>query len=190
MAYLLFLLYSKITIMKKLLALIVLLILVVNPIFSQTKEDKKAAKEATFLKEYEVMKAIVNAESYTFEGEWATTYKGRRINLISNPTFIKMDNKSADAFLPFFGRAFSGAGYGGTNGGIEFKGEVENYQVNFIDKKRKAIVKFKAKSKSSEIYDVSIIVNGNKTAIVNINSNNRTTMNYSGKIKKREKLED
>ena len=176
--------------MKKILALITLLILIVNPVVSQTKADKKAAKEAASIKEYEAMKVFINAESYAFEGEWATSYKGRRINLMSNPTFIKMEAKKADAFLPFFGTAHSGAGYGGSEGGIEFKGEIQNYEVSFNDKKKKGTIKFKAKSKSSENYDITITINGSTSATVNINSSNRSTMNYSGKIKKFEKKKE
>ena len=176
--------------MKKIFTLIVLIILVVNPIISQTKADKKDAKEALAVKEFEAMKVLVNSESYTFEGEWATSNRGRRINLISNPTFIKMEAENADAFLPFFGTAHSGAGYGGSGGGIEFKGEVKNYQVSFNDKKRKATIKFATKSKSSENFDVTITINGSTSATVNINSSNRSTMNYSGKIKKLEKKKE
>ena len=176
--------------MKKIFTLILLIIFVVNPIISQTKAEKKATKEAVAVKEYEAMKVLINTESYAFEGEWATSNKGRRINLMSNPTFIKMEAKNADAFLPFFGTAHSGAGYGGTDGGIEFKGEVQNYQVSFNDKKKKATIKFKAKGNSSENFDITITINGSTSATVNINSSNRSTMNYSGKIKKLEKKKE
>jgi len=176
--------------MKKIFALVTFVMLVVNPIISQTKAEKKAAKEAVAIKEYEAMKALINSESYTFEGEWATSNRGRRINLMSNPTFIKMEAKNADAFLPFFGTAHSGAGYGSSNGGIEFKGEVQDYQVNFNDKKKRATIKYKTKSKSSENFDVTITIHGSTSANVNINSSNRSTMNYSGEIKKLEKKKE
>lgn len=176
--------------MKKLFTLIALVILVVNPIISQTKEEKKAAKEATAVQEYEAMKVLINAESYAFEGEWATSNKGRRINLMSNPTFIKMDAKNADAHLPFFGTAHSGAGYGSGGGGIEFKSEVQNYQVSFNDKKKKATIKFKSKSESNENFDVTITIHGSSSTSVNITSSNRSSMNYSGKIKKLEKKKE
>lgn len=176
--------------MKKIFTLITMVILFVNPVISQTKKDKKAAKEETAIKEYEAMKALINSESYSFVGEWATSNKGRRINLMSNPTCIKMEAKNADAFLPFFGTAHSGAGYGGTEGGIEFTGEVQNYEVSFNDKKRKATIKFKSRSKSSENYNVSITISGGSSTSVNVTSSNRSTMNYSGSIKKLEKKKE
>lgn len=167
--------------MKKTFTLIALLIFVVIPVISQTKEEKKAIKSATAEKEYEAMKVLINAEIFMFEGEWATSQGGQRINLMSNPTFIKMDTKKADAYFPFFGTA-QVAGYG-SGGGIEFNGNVQNYTVTFNDKKQKATIKFNAKSETSENFDVTIDVYGSLSATVNINSSNRSSMNYSGKIK-------
>lgn len=171
--------------MKNILILFSLFVFVGNSIFAQTKEDKKAKKAATAEKEYQAMKAIINAEVFTFEGEWANSQSGRRINLISNPTFIKMDAKKADAYLPFFGTAQVG-GYG-AGGAIEFIGEVQNYTVTFNDKTQKATIKFSSKSKTTESFDVTINVFGSLSASVNINSSSRSTMNYSGRIKPLEK---
>lgn len=171
--------------MKKITLLIALFIVLGSSINAQTKQDKKAAKAEAAQKDYQNMKALLNAEAFVFEGEWGTSQSGKRINLISNPTFLKMEAKVADGYLPFFGISRNG-GYGG-DGAIQFKGEVENYTITFDDKKQKAIIKFRAKGNNSEIYDVIINVFGSLSTSININSTNRSTMNYSGKIKKLEK---
>ena len=101
------------------------------------------------------MKDLINSASFAFTGEWATSQKGRRINLMSNPTFIKMDTKNADAYLPFFGTAQVG-GYG-AGGAIEFKDKVQDYTVTFDDKKQKAIIKFKTKTNTTEILNVPLL---------------------------------
>ena len=111
--------------MKKIIILLILVVFITNPINAQTKEEKKAAKAEKSLIEYDAMKVLVNEGNYEFVGEWATSQSGRRINLMSNPTSLKMENEISDGFLPFFGTAYSGAGYGSGSGGIEFKGPVE-----------------------------------------------------------------
>jgi hypothetical protein len=174
--------------MKKLITLLVLAIFIASPIIAQTKEEKKAEKAEKSLKEYESMKALVNEGNYEFVGEWATSQSGRRINLMSNPTSLKMENEISDGFLPFFGTAYSGAGYGSGSGGIEFKGPVEKYSVKFNDKKQKITIKFSVKAKeSNNKYDVSLNVFGNGSTSVNINSSNKSAMKYDGKTKVLEK---
>jgi len=165
--------------MKKLITLLVLVIFVTSPIIAQTKEEKKAAKAENSLKEYEAMKELVNSKSLMFVADWTTTQKGRRVDLMSNPNFIKIDNKNADIFLPFFGVSQIAA-YG-AGGGIEFKGEVENYNVKFDDKKQKATVKFKGKNDKSENFDFTIQIFGGGSTSVNVNSNHRNNARYNGK---------
>lgn len=155
---------------------------------AQTKQDKKAAKAEADQKEYEDMKVLINSKTFMFEGEWATSQSGRRINLMSNPTYIKMDANIADGYLPFFGTS-QVAGYG-AGGAIEFNGEVQNYTLKFDDKKQKAIIKFGAKGDASENFDVTITVFGSLSTTVNINSSNRSTMSYNGKTKVLEKKEE
>jgi len=173
--------------MKKLVVLFLLLVVALNPISAQTKQEKKAAKAETAEKEYQAMKTLVNSGDFEFIGEWANSQRGKRINLMSNPTSIKMEGKEADGYLPFFGTSQS-ASYG-SGSGIEFKGTVEDYTLKFDDKKQKAIIKFKAKGDNVETFDVGINVFGSLNTTVNINSSNRSPMSYNGKIKKLEKKE-
>lgn len=170
--------------MKKISLLIALFIAVGSNLNAQTKQDKKVAKAEASQKEYEDMKVLINSETFMFEGEWASSQSGKRISLMSNPTYIKMNKKVADGYLPFFGTAQSG-GYG-SGGAIEFNGEVNNYILTFDDKKQKATIKFEAKGNTSENFDVIITVFGSLSTSVNINSSNRSTMSYTGKTKKLE----
>jgi len=170
--------------MKKLFFLITLVIFVVNPVVSQTKEEKKAEAE----KRYEAMKVLINTGAFEFVGEWAISQRGMRINLISNPTFIKMDAKNADGYLPFFGTA-QVAGYG-QGGAIEFNGEVENYSLVFNDKKQRAIIKFDINGKTNENFDVLITVYENLNASISVSGTYRSMMSYTGIIKPLEKKEE
>lgn len=171
--------------MKKLLPLIVLLSFIIQPISAQTKKELKAAKKQ---QEYELIKKLIDTKQYEFTGEWATSSKGRRVNLISNPTYLKIDNTTGDGYFPFFGTGFSGAAYTSGNGGIEFKNELENYTVTLNDKKRQVSIKFKVKGEN-DYYDVIVSVFAGGNTSITINSNNRSVMTYSGKTTALEKKE-
>ena len=146
-----------------------------------TKEEKKAAAE----KKYEAMKVLINTGAFEFDGDWATSQRGTRINLISNPTFIKMEAQNADGYLPFFGTA-QVAGYG-QGGAIEFKGEVENYSLVFNDKKQKATIKFDIKGVTNENFDVIITLYENLNASVDETLNNNK-LDIVFKIEETEKI--
>jgi len=168
--------------MKKLFTILLLVFVGFQPVIGQSKKEAKETKKQ---QEYDAVKKLVNSKQFEFTGEWATSNSGKRINLMSNPTYIKMDNSSVDGYLPFFGRAFSGAGYG-SDGAIEFKDPLENHKVEFDDEKQTVNIKFNAKGDKDK-YDVTIKVFGSGSATITINSNNRSTMTYSGKIKALEK---
>lgn len=171
--------------MKKIFPLIVLLSFIIQPVIGQ--QSKKEIKAAEKQEKYIETQALINSKQYEFTGEWATSSKGRRINLISNPTFLKVDNTIGDGFFPFFGTSFSGAAYGG-DGGIEFNTELENYTVTLNDKKQEIVIKFKAKGKN-DTFDFNIRVFPGGNTSITINSNNRSVMSYSGSMKALEKKE-
>jgi hypothetical protein len=174
--------------MKNIFTVFLFFVFVLNPVFSQNKEAKKSAKKLAAQNEYEAMKTLINSETFEFVGTWASTISGRQINLNSNPTFIKMDAKKANGFLPFFGT--SHAPSFGPGSGIEFEGEVEDYEVTTNDKKQQAIINFTTNGKSSETLDVTITVFGSLNASVTIHSSTRSTMRYSGKIIELKKQEN
>lgn len=173
--------------MNKYIIIVLLLSISLNPISAQTKEEKKATKEEKALNEYQAMKDLINSKQYEFTGEWATSNSGNRVNLMSNPTSLKIDAESANAYFPFFGRGYSGSGYSGS-GGIEFKDPLNDYTITYNDKKKTISVNFKAKG-GNDKYDVTLKVFGSGSTTIVINSNNRSSMNYSGKIKPLKKEE-
>lgn len=169
--------------MNKLFSLLLMTLFIASPSIAQSKKELKAAKKQ---EEYIKTKELINSKQYEFTGEWATTSKGRRVNLISNPTYIKINNTTGDGYLPFFGTGYSGSAYNG--GGIEFKNELENYTVTLNDKKHEVTIKFNVKGKN-EKYDVIIRVFAGGNTSTTITSNNRSVMNYSGNTTALEKKE-
>lgn len=172
--------------MKNLITLFISLFLVSSISFAQTKKEKKQLKEEQKVQGFEEMKTLIDSNTFEFIGEWAISHRGRRINLITNPTFLRMNNQEADAFFPFFGERYSGAGaYGSDSGGIEFKTEVTNYDVSYIDKKKQVRIKFNAPGKG-EKFEITMLVFSNGNASVTITSNNRSIMKYDGSVKELE----
>ncbi len=167
--------------MMKNFIIIVLVWFIASPLLAQTKDEKKKAKEETSLKEFEAIKTLIESGVYSFEASWATSHKGRRINLMGNYSILKIDQGEADVDLPFFGQAYSGSvGFGGDTG-IKFKGTVENYHVEFNEKKQKISIKFNGKGKSDS-YNFNLSVFKSGSAGLNVTSSNRSAMNFDGKV--------
>lgn len=175
--------------MKNLITLFLAIVVSGTVSFGQTKAEKKKLKEAQKDEAYQNMKDLIDAGAYEFEGEWAISQRGRRINLYTNPTFLKMDHEDAHGFFPFFGERFSGSAAYGTDSGIEFDTKVTDYKVTYNDKKRQVIIDFKAKGEY-ETFEVKFYVYSNSNGKITIISNNRSVMNYDGKVKKLSKKED
>lgn len=152
----------------------------ISSLSAQSNDDKKKTKEETALKEYEAIKVLIESGEYTIEATWATSQKGRRINLTTNYSFLKINQNEAEIDLPFFGQAYSGAvGFGGDTG-IQFKGTVKNYIVELNDKKQRITVQFNGKGKS-DTYKFTLSIFKSGSTSINVTSNNRSAMKYDGK---------
>jgi len=161
----------------KLSILLVLLCFLHSPVFAQekTKKELKAEKEQQQQKEIE---ALINSKSFVFEAQKVNPQGGRVIILDYNTYFLKFNTEKTTSDLPFFGRAFNVA-YGG-DGGIKFEGVPENIKIE--KKKKSYILKATVKGKD-DVYNLtfSIFLNGGATLFVN--SNNKASISYDGKIK-------
>lgn len=161
----------------KLSILLVLLCFLHSPVFAQekTKKELKADKEQQQQKEIE---AFINSKSFVFEAQKVNPQGGRVIILDYNTYFLKFNTEKTTSDLPFFGRAFNVA-YGG-DGGIKFEGVPENIKIE--KKKKSYILKATVKGKD-DVYNLtfSIFLNGGATLFVN--SNNKASISYDGKIK-------
>ena len=102
------------------------------------------------------------------------------INISSHSNYLKMENDSVKAVLPFYGERQFGGGYN-NNEGIEFigipndltieKGKKNSYDIQF---------NIKDKNSSSEQYQVFIKLFPNLTSTITINSNQRNRIQYRG----------
>ena len=162
--------------MKKLMV-VLFVMLGAQLMTAQSKSELKKEKAAT---EYAAMKELIASGKYKFVGDRALPSGHRSISLTTNENFVKINDGMADGYMPFFGRRYSGGGYG-DSGGIEFKGEMEKYEVNNNDKKSRVEINFSAKGKSQN-YDVSISTGGSGWASMIIKGSDSSTISYNGKV--------
>ena len=139
-----------------------------------TREERIA--QETALREAIEKRAFVVAVDKAFP-------VGEGMRVLTSPYSLTVNGNEVKSYLPFFGRAYS-VPYGG-GAGLIFDSTITDYQLLF-DKKGKATIEFKTKSKDDQfVYNVSIFVNG--SASVNVMSVNRQSISFTGKASPQEK---
>lgn len=165
--------------MKSIFVLLLFSIFIGTSLNAQSKKELKKAKA---LEEFEATKKLVDSEDFEFQADWATTAKGKRITLTTNPNFVKYGKDSVDVYLPYFGQINGGGASLTGDGGIVCNGPMNKYKKSVDDKKQKIIIDFEVSNKDDTFkFNMSIFKSGN--AFINVNSNFRNTISYDGKIK-------
>jgi hypothetical protein len=147
-------------------------------VIAQEKTKKQIKEEAKIEKQKQI-ESLVESKEFVFVASRVVPQGGRTVNLTTeytveiHPDFIKSD-------LPFFGRAYSGVGYGGDSG-MKFEGKPKEFS---IEKAKKAyIIKAEVKGES-DIYTLLLSVYYDGYASLSISSNNRSSISYNGVIEK------
>lgn len=148
--------------------------------YTQESSDKSLSKKEKREKEFAEMKKIVEGRSMIFVAKSAHPQGGGRVDLTTNPNFLKIMVDSAHAALPFFGRAYN-VPYGGGNGGIKFNGKMENYVLKTIEKKYSFQINFKVKE-GNESFDCTLSIFRSGSATLSVTSVNRAFISYQGQV--------
>jgi len=104
-----------------------------------------------------------------------------RINLLGSANYIKKRGDSLEIYLPYYGTRQIGVQMGSNNGAIEFTGIPTDYELAYNEKKRHSEISFKMKE-DTERYRVYITVDAEQNVSVNLNSTQRTSIKYTGKV--------
>ena len=136
---------------------------------SSAKKEKAAA-------DFENTATLIESGSFLFTARSASPAGGKTIQLTS-PYTLKAKEGKYEAYLPYFGRAYSG-GYG-DSGGIEFNGEPEDLQVSRNDNKSSISVGFTIQTDKDK-YTVKLNVGSSGYGNLVISSQKRQTITYSG----------
>lgn len=152
-------------------------VLSLTNVIAQEKTKKQLKQEAKIEKQKQTT-LLVDSREFVFVAETVIPQGGRTINLTTeytvefHPDLIKSD-------MPFFGRAYSGVGYGGDDG-MKFEGKPTVYTV---EKTKKAyIIKADVRGERDS-YSMMLSVYFEGNASLSINSNNRSSISYYGDIK-------
>jgi len=162
---------------KKVSILVMLFTLFVINSYSQEK-SKQELKEERKIERQKQTEALVNAREFVFTGNTAFPQGVNSINLTSNTNYVKFHPDRIESELPFYGRAYSGAGYGGDTG-MKFDGKPEEYTVTKTKKEYQieAVVKGE-----NDTYRILLTVGFEGSASLSVISNNRSSISYSGEI--------
>jgi len=112
-------------------------------ILSGCSSSSSLAKKEKAAADFEQTAALIESGNYMFTVRTASPSGGRTIQITSHYALKAADGKY-EAYLPYFGRAYSGA-YG-DGGGIEFNGEPEDLQITRDDDKLSISVNFSIQS--------------------------------------------
>jgi hypothetical protein len=165
--------------------LVLVLAFAVSVGYSQEKSKKeiKAEKKLALQKQIEEM---VNSKEFVFVGRTAMPSGHKSVSLTTNTNYVKFHPDLIDSYMPYYGRAYSGVGYGGDQG-LKFTGKPEVYTIT----KGKKDFEVNAEVKGdNDTFKLSLSVGFEGNATLGITSNNRSFISYYGEISAPEKKEE
>jgi len=166
--------------MKKKSLLFSILILFSALVFGQTKREKKELKQREQEKQFEATKQLLDSATYEFNADWANSFQGRRISLVTNPNHLKMNKNEAKIYLPYYGIAHTSNAAFANDGGVVFEGSVEDYQFKVNEKKKEITITFRCRA-TRETLDFSLTVYASGNSRLTVNSSIRTGVKYEGR---------
>ena len=161
----------------KILLLAILMSLVLTSAFSQEKSKKELKEEEKLQKQMQI-EALVNSKDFVFVARYALPMGASQVDLTSNPNHAKFNPELMDGYMPFFGTATAGIGYGGDNT-IKFKGKPESFTIEKNKKNFQVDAKVRGEN---DTYTLSLSVMFEGSASLSIISNNRSSISYQGEI--------
>lgn len=169
---------------RKITILLLIFTLAVSSVFAQEK-SKKQLKEERKAELRKQTALLVNSQVFVFKGRMAYPQGGRSVDLTTNTNYVKFSPDFIESYLPFFGKAYSGVGYGGDSG-LKFEGKPEEFTVE--TGKKNYIIKAVVKG-DSDVFRLSLTVDFEGGASLSVISNNRSTISYSGELSAQERDE-
>lgn len=172
--------------MKAKILLLISLLFADHMVFSQTAEGKNKQKEKTN-ETVTKIKKMVEARQFEFKADRAIPLGYESVYLTTGYNFLKISGNKAEAYLPFFGRAYN-IGYSDNEGGIKFDGKMLDYTINPTKNENALRVKFSVKN-NTDSFDCTLEIYAEGRATLNVNSQNRAFISYYGTIQPLKKVE-
>lgn len=162
-----------------------LLLALLLPVFASTATAQKLTKEekaAKLEKAFEETRALVESKQFQIDIDRVYPQRGGDVTRFNPRGKITVRDSMAKGDLPFFGRAYS-LPYG-EGGGIEFDAPMKGLTIKTVEKKKKKkTISFNfTVTGKNDTYQLSIDVAPGGACSVNLNSNNRAQISYSGTL--------
>lgn len=163
---------------------IYLLLALLLPVFASTATAQKLTKEekaAKLEKAFEETRALVESKQFQIDIDRVYPQRGGDVSRFNPRGEITVRDSTAKGNLPFFGRAYSLPF--GDGGGIEFDAPMKDLTIKTIEKKKKKTISFNfTVTGKNDTYQLSIDVAPGGACSVNLTSNNRAQISYSGTL--------
>jgi len=162
--------------MKNLLMLFVAVLLMA----ACATPEERAARQAENLK---MVKASVGSQKYKISVRTMTPMRGMPVNVTNR--WLIVDSVKVDCSLPYAGRDdmphLKTRGEIRMDSKIEFKGEVENYVLKYMPKKKSGVVTFTTKDGVDEL-KFSITIDNYGKARIRLTPEGRDYIDYEGSV--------
>ena len=164
--------------MKKLILTIVAFCLLAITLEAQSKGEKKQMKKEMAEQKYLATKDLINSGSFSFVATQTIPNGGSLIFLNTVPNYTNLEGEQTNIYLPYYGAVRMPNRYS-ADGGIKFKGTVENYQVEFKDNEQTVSVFFEVQRDNERFeFNFDIYKDGWTTLVVA--SSRRNPITYNG----------
>ena len=134
----------------------------------------KAEREAAVTRQ---VQEGLDTRHYTIAVDWMKPLGGMARHVTSNYE-LRVNGDEVDSYLPYVGEAYR-LPYGGGKG-LNFKGKIENYSINYLTSNRSHI-EFTANS-GEDTYHFRIDVFNNGKSIIDIIAQERDAISFDGEM--------
>jgi hypothetical protein len=167
------------TLVKIFFALLIA-VAIINPAEAQSKKAIKEAKKAADIK------GLIDAKDYVFQALYMYP-SGGGSRYLTSPYDLTVAPDTVEAYLPYFGVAYSNAGYNsGDDNGIKFKSTKFDYNTSINKKNGNYTIRIKTDD-TNNATQMTLQVYSNGNADLTVLSMNRQQIRFSGYLKERKK---
>lgn len=159
---------------------ILLIFLIGCTSIATAQRKNKTERDSLSQQQFREMTALVAGNRFEINIDRVYPLNGSDLSRFNPEGTITVADSTAKGKLPYFGRAYT-LPYGG--GGLEFDAQVKEREIKTVEKKRRTFILYKfSVAGKDDTYRFSIDIFPNGTCTVNVSSNNRRNISYSGRI--------
>jgi hypothetical protein len=141
-----------------------------------TRQEQKEAKRAEMYSNYQVLDTLLERKKFVLKADFLNNQYGNRIHVIPTLNFVKVD--ASNAVLQIGSN--NNLGYNGV-GGITAEGKLDSWKLVKDSKNLSYYIQFSAVTNIG-VYDVSMIISADKSALATITGLRGGMLIYDGHL--------